>query len=130
MHKIYGMTLIGMLLTMAAVGLSAVVLMQVIPVYLQYYELQSSISSLRNLDVTEFSTDPAANADILRSHLFKQLDVNSINYIRSDQIIIRPNAEDSFDISVSYQVIRPLVANISFLFNFKSSQELKINAPQ
>ena len=128
MQKHSGMTLVGMLLTMAAVILSGIVIMRIVPVYLEHYELLSSMKSLNKLPPTEFSTDAAANAAILRSKLLSQLYVNSIESIAPEQIVVTPEEEGNFKISVKYEVIRPLVANIRLLFDFQASQEVKVRA--
>lgn len=126
MRKHQGMTLIGMLLTMAVVIISGVTIMRIVPVYIQYYEVRSSIKALNTLPATDFSTDPASNAAVLRSRLINQLDVNSIGDIPPEKIIIEPDGENTFKISIKYQVIRDLVANMKLLFDFKVSEEVKI----
>ena len=128
MQKNRGMTLVGMLLTMAIVIISGVVVMRIVPVYLEYYELTSSMNALNRLPSTDFSTDPAVNANILRTKLLNQLYVNSIESITAEQIKMTPDNQGNFQINVKYQVIRPLVANVSLLFDFEASQEVKISA--
>ena len=128
MHKQQGMTLIGMLLTMAIVIMGGIVVMRVVPVYLEYYEVVSSMSSLNKLPATDFSTDPAANATILKSKLLNQLFINSTQSISEQQIVITPNDPGVFQLSIKYQVIKPLFYNISLLFDFNATQEVKISA--
>jgi hypothetical protein len=128
MHKHEGLTLIGMLLTMAVVIISGVVIMRIVPVYIQNYELVSSIKALKNLPATDFSDDPASNAVVLRSRLMNQLDVNRIEDITPDQIIIQPSDENTFSVSIKYKVLKPLVYNMSLLFIFNESQEVKVRA--
>lgn len=128
MRTTRGMTLIGMLLTMAIVIFAGIVVMRVVPVYLAQYEIVTSIKALNTLPSTEFTTDPASNAHVLRTKLLNQLYVNSIESITPEQIIITPNGENAFQLSIKYQVIRPLIANVSLLFDFNTSQEVKISA--
>ena len=128
MRKYQGMTLIGMLLTMAVVIIAGIVIMRIVPVYLEHYEVVNSMEALNKLPATEFSTDPSANANILKTKLLNQLYVNSIESITPEQIIISPDGEGSFLISIKYQVIRPLVANIRLLFDFEASQKVKVSA--
>ena len=117
-----------MLLTMAVVIITGVVVMRVVPVYLEYYELVSSMQALNTLPSTDFSADPMVNAGILRTKLLNQLYVNSIESITPEQIKMIPDDQGNFKISVKYQAIRPLVANVSLLFDFDTSQEVKISA--
>ena len=85
------------------------------------------MKALNTLPSTEFSTDPAVNAGILRTKLLNQLYVNSIESISAEQIKMTPDNRGNFQVSVKYQVVRPLVANISLLFDFEASQEVKIS---
>lgn len=128
MHKHQGITLIGMLLTMAIVIIAGVITMRVVPVYIQYYEVTNSMQALDKIPATEFSSDPAANGAILRTKLLNQLYVNSIESISPEQIVIEPNGENKFKLSIKYKVIRPLVANVSLLFDFNAYQEVDISA--
>ncbi len=128
MRKQQGLTLIGMLLTMAIVIITGIVIMRVVPVYKSHYEVTSSLKALNNLPANAFSTDPAANANILREKLLNQFLVNSITSISPEQIIIEPTDEGKFNISIKYQVILPLVANVRLLFDFDTSQEVKVGA--
>lgn len=128
MRKYQGITLIGMLLTMAIVIIAGVVAMRIVPVYIQYYEVKTSLQALDQIPSTEFSTDPAANSGILKTKLLNQLYVNSIESITAEQIVIQPNGENKFKISVKYRVTKPLVANISLLFDFTAYQEVDISA--
>ena len=86
------------------------------------------MSSLNKLPATDFSTDPAANATILKSKLLKQLFINSTQSISEQQIVITPNDPGVFQLSIKYQVIKPLFYNISLLFDFNATQEVKISA--
>ncbi len=127
MRKQQGITLIGMLLTMAAVIIAGIVVMRIVPVYLENYEVNSSIKALSSLPATEFSEDSGANADVLRSKLLNQLYINSIVSIAPEQIVITPNGEKTFTISIKYEVIKPLVGNMNFLFMFNETHEVTVS---
>jgi hypothetical protein len=127
MNRNQGMTLIGMLLTLAVVVAVGITLLRVVPVYIQHYEVMTSIKSLNSLPSSDFSTDPASNAAVLRSKLLNQLYVNSIESITPDQIIITPDDKGNFTITIKYQVIRPLVANIRLLFDFETTQGVTVS---
>ena len=128
MKKNNGMTLIGMLFTTILVCMAALVVMKVAPVYLKYYEVLSSLSSLSKIPKTDFTSDAALDAKALNSKFFNELYVNGIQDITQDQITIQPNPNGIFVISVTYQVITPLMYNVSLLFNFSASQEVKTSA--
>ena len=127
MKKQKGMTLLGMLFIAAMVICVCLLAIQIIPVYLQFYEVQSSITALKSLPPSDFSDDPAVNGEILKTKLSNQLFINGIENLTRDQIILRQDEENQFNISLKYQVVRPLVWNISLLYNFTASEEIKIH---
>lgn len=127
MRKNQGMTLVGMLLTMVVVVMAGIVLMRIVPVYLQHYSVTSSIDALKRVPATELSADPFVNARMLKEKLMKQLYINSIEIPR-DKINVVPNARGNFQVSVKYQVTKPLIYNISLLFDFDESHEVNAGA--
>ncbi len=128
MLKTKGMTLIGMLLTMIVVIMLAIFFIRIIPVYIEYYEVTSSLRALNTLAPSEFTNDTLTNAHVLQDRFLNQLEVNSIENITPDEIAITPDGENQFRISVKYQVIRPFVGNIRLLFDFNATQEVKVSA--
>ena len=127
MRKIQGMSFVGMLLTMTAVIVIGILLMRAVPVYLEYYSVISSIDALKRLPATDFSGEPSANAIVLKGKLVNQLYVNSIT-LPVENIKVAPKGQNNFLVSVKYQVIKPLVANASLLFDFDVSEEVAISA--
>lgn len=127
-HRCHGMTLIGMLFTTIMVCMAGLLVIKVVPVYLKYYEVRHALSSLSKIPVNEFTSDVALDAKTLNTKLFNELYVNGIQDITQDQIILQPTPNGVFLISVSYQVITPLMYNISLLFHFSATQEVKTSA--
>lgn len=126
MRKAHGMTLVGMLFTMAVVIIIGVLIMRVTPAYVEYYSVTSSVNSLNSMPKDEFSLDSSLNSSILRKSLIKRLDINGINNVKSDNIKIIPNGINNFTVTVKYEVQKPLVSNMSLLFNFDVSQEVSV----
>ena len=127
-HQQQGLTLIGMILTMLMVVIAGLLVLRVLPVYIEQYEVVSSLKALTTIPQTEFSSDPSVTADLLRSKLLNQLYINSIESISSDHISIVPDGHGHLNITVKYQVIKPLIANVRLLFDFEASQEVTISA--
>ena len=127
MRKYQGMTFIGMLFSMAVVVILAIIAMRVVPVYIEYYSVVESVDSLKRIPASEFSADPAANAALLKEKLVNQLYVNSIT-LPADDIKVVPTGNSSYQVSIKYQVIKPLFANASLLFNFDQSKEVTVSA--
>jgi hypothetical protein len=126
MQKQKGITLVGMILTLAVVVFCGILLMRVVPVYIEQYQVINSIKSLNSLPQTEFSSDPSSDAHVLKSKLLNQLYVNSIESIRPEQIKISPQDGGKFQIFIKYKVVKPLVGNVSLLFKFKAEGKVTV----
>lgn len=128
MQKQQGMTLIGMLLTMAVVVLAAVVVMRIVPVVIQHYSIVTSIKSLAQTPASSLTGDPVSDVAVLRDSLSKRLDINGLEDLKPDELVITPDGANKFKIQLKYQVIRPLVYNMSLLFNFNSTIEVVVGS--
>lgn len=120
-----GMTLIGMLLTMAAIVLAGIVIIRVVPVYIQYYSIVQSIKALNSVPLSSMTGNPDADAVELRSSLTKRLDINGIEDLKAKELVITPDGENTYIVKLDYQVLRPLVGNVSLYFDFKRTDKVK-----
>ena len=127
MNKQNGMTLIGMLMTAAAFILLGIIVMRIIPVYIQHYTVSRSIESVKKIPKSDFSAEPATNAIILKKKLMKQFYVNGVD-ISEKQVTIKPTTAGTFLITVKYEVIKPIMGNMSLLFQFDQATEVKTGA--
>ena len=124
MQKQQGMTLIGMLLSVVVLIMAAVVVMRLVPVYIQHYEIVQSIKSLNTVPVASLSGDPLADVEALRSSLNKRLEINGVDYLKNDEVIFTPHGEHRFQVRLKYQAIRFLAYNINLLINFDDTYEV------
>ena len=126
MKKQQGMTLIGMVLTMAVVVLAAIVVMRIVPVEIEYFSIVSSIKGLSQTPASSLTGDPATDVMVLRESLNKRLDVNNINELKEDQVKFLYDGPNKYKVKLNYQAVRPLVYNISLLFTFNDTIEVNI----
>ncbi|MGL5741514.1 MAG: DUF4845 domain-containing protein [Legionella sp.] len=124
MQRQHGMTFIGSIVTIAVVVMAALLIMRVIPVYLQYYAIVESIKGLNTTPSSSLTGDPFQDVAILKSSLDKRLDINEVPSLKEDQLTIVPNGTNKFKVTLKYQVIKPLVYNISLLFDFNRTEEV------
>lgn len=124
MQKQQGMTLIGMLFTMAVVVMAAIVVMRIVPVVIEHYSIVSSIESLAQTPATSLTGDPASDVEVLRISLSKRLDINGLEDLKPGELLITPDGPNRFKIRLKYQVTRPLVYNVSLLFDFDRTIEV------
>ena len=78
-----GMTLIGMLLLLILIGFVAVIAMKVVPVYVQYYSIKSTIESVRKESVSSMTTVDIQNA------IQKRFDTGYVENVKAKDLKIR-----------------------------------------
>ncbi|MFI4919407.1 MAG: DUF4845 domain-containing protein [Legionellales bacterium] len=128
MKKQQGMTVIGMLFTVLVVVCGGILMMKIIPVYIEYYTIRQSISALTSIPSASLTGDPMMDVSVLRSSLNKHFDVNGIDELGDNQLQIIPEGTNQFKVKLKYQVTRPLVYNISIMFDFDETQEVKVGS--
>ncbi|MGQ3892814.1 DUF4845 domain-containing protein [Legionella sp. CNM-4043-24] len=126
MQKEQGVTIMGALIGIVFFIVAAIFLMRIVPVYVKSYELHSSILALKQLDPSSFSSEPSLNVEVLKNKLMAQLEINDLDEIKPSDVQIKALENDTYQIQVKYQVIRPLFYNISLLFDFDELQEVHI----
>lgn len=124
MYKQKGMTFIGMLFTVVVIIMAATIVMRVVPVYLQYYSIIKSIKGLNEVSPSSLTGDPLVDVNALKSSLDKRLDINGVESLKGNQLMIEPIGANKFRVKLKYQVIKPLVYNISLLFDFDHTEEV------
>ena len=122
-----GMTLIGMLSTLAFVVMFGLILMKVVPVYLENYEVKHSIRTLATLDADNFSMDPRSNMHVLMTKLMNQLYISGIDMIKREDVTITPLSATRYAISLEYSAKRQLIGNLSIVVEFKEKEEIDIS---
>lgn len=126
MRNQQGMTLIGMLVVVAAVVVAGVLLMRVVPVYIQHQAVVGSVRSMNRLPASEFGLSSEMNVHLLKKKLYHQFYVNGVDEVVKEGVSVKPEGMHTYRVTVKYQAIRPLVANISLLFDFEDSIEVNI----
>ncbi|MBI2786613.1 MAG: DUF4845 domain-containing protein [Legionella longbeachae] len=128
MRKSQGMTFIGTLFTIIVIVILATIVIRVIPVYLQYFSIRESIKGLNTISSSSLTGDSFADVDLLKSNLNKLLEINGAQSLKEDELIIVPNGENKFNIKLKYQVTKPLLYNVSLLFNFNYTEEVVLGS--
>jgi type II secretory pathway pseudopilin PulG len=110
-RKQTGITLVGLILVLAIVGLIAVLAMKVTPTVTEYFSIKKAIGSVK-----------AAGGSIaeMRTAFDKQAEVGYIDAINGKDLTIVKNGDDT-EISFAYQKIIPLVGPASLLLDYAGS---------
>lgn len=115
--KQQGITFISLLLGLIIVGAVGLFVLRVTPVYIQYYTVAKAMDSLKSMPTAGEELDPSYKQMALKEKFMRQLSVNSIASIRSEQVVIKPEG-DAYSVHVAYDVQVPLLGNIDLLIHF------------
>jgi hypothetical protein len=122
-HAQSGMTLIGFIVVLAVVGLFIYVGMKVIPMYTEYYGVRKTLKSM--------ALEPGLNnasPDKLRALFFRRLYVNYSDSVEEKHLKVQ-RIEGGWNMHVSYEVRRPIIANLDVVGKFDTNQDIVHGGP-
>ena len=114
-----GMSALGVIFTIAVLAVIVLLAFKTVPVYLEYFNVASSVNSLRE--------DPdlvrRGKAEI-RERLMRRLQINDVTRVKREHIHIS-RYQDGIRINVAYEVRVPLVGNVDLLFTFNKTLDIR-----
>ena len=108
-----GVTFIGWIVLLIPVAIVGYALIRVVPMYLNYMKVAKALEQIRS----ESKGDEQLSVQALRVSLDKHLDIDSVNYPRSDQISFVREGK-SWVAETHYEDVAPLFGNVSILLRF------------
>ncbi|MGH8135641.1 MAG: DUF4845 domain-containing protein [Steroidobacteraceae bacterium] len=114
-----GMTFLGILLIIVVVGAWVYAGIRLVPKYLEYMRVASTLETVRN----EFESNPGSTEFMLRKAIERHFDIESVTAVNSNDIEIKKEG-GAFTMRASYEETVPLVSNISFLLTFDKTVEV------
>ena len=120
MKKQAGATLMGMLFVGGLVVFVAMLGMKLFPAYQQFFSVKSVIRAMKQEPLNTMS-----KSEILAS-FNRRADVGYVTAITSKDLEIGKNASGDTVVTAKYQVVTPLVGNISALMDFETSTDAKL----
>ena len=117
-----GMTFLGLLVLIVVVGSWVYAAIRVVPMYLNYMKVASSLEKVRD----EYGSNPDTTDFMIRNSIRKYFDVEMVNerVIEYSDILIKKNG-GVFVVTASYEDTAPFVANIYFLADFEKTVEIQ-----
>jgi uncharacterized protein DUF4845 len=119
MYKQRGMTFIGLVLIIAGVVFIATVGIKLYPSYMEFMTVKKAISRIGS----QPGFAEMAPRDI-KDSFDKSASIDNITAISSDDLVIA-KGEGKPVVSVQYQAVVPIVANVSALLDFFASTDSK-----
>lgn len=117
-NKQRGMTAISLVLLLAGLFSIVLLVLKIIPVYLDHGKVVSALEGLKGMGNIETLSRPE-----IQSAFFKKLSVNPVDTFHEKDLIIIKNG-DYAKVQAQYQVEVPVISNISALMKFDDSIEV------
>ena len=109
-----GMTYIGMLIMLVVIAFFAIVLIKVLPLYLEHFKVDSSLESLGK----ESKDDPMALSSMeIEKHLLNRLNINDVQHVTKDDIKITREGRKTV-VTVDYEARVTLFGNLDLVARF------------
>lgn len=110
-----GLTIIATLLILVAVALVVLLAIKILPIYLDYNNVRSTISGLRD----DARVQSMSRTDA-RTALQRRFDIGYVSIIKASDLDIREQGRDLL-ITVDYEDRRNVVANVDVVVHFKET---------
>lgn len=118
MRQQRGMTFIGLVLTIAAILFVVMVALKLAPAYMEYFTIKKTLKKISNdPDFAQMS-----KKDIM-DDFSRASQVDDINSIRAQDLVVSKNTSGQNVVSVDYQKVVPIIANVSVLLDFNASSD-------
>jgi len=118
MHKQRGITFIGLVFVVAAIVFVAVIGMKLTPAYLEFMSVKKVIAKIaREPSFAEMNKKDIAD------EFDKGAVIDNIKVVQGSDLEITKQDSGKQIVSAQYQVVVPLVANVSALLDFKASTD-------
>jgi Tfp pilus assembly protein PilE len=118
MRKQKGFTFWGLAFTLAIIAIVALLTMKLFPAYSEFFAVKRAMNRLQ----TEGSLSSMSKRDITRAFQ-RSSGIDDIRSIKASDLEISKARTGETVVSVDYEVVVPLVANVSALLTFHASTD-------
>lgn len=116
-----GITLLGFIILLGIAGVFLYVGMKVVPMYMEFYSVKRSLA-----DMAKESDIASADAATIRDRFNRRMNVSYVENIKPENIkVVRNDA--GLNVTVEYEVRRPLISNLDVVGKFKAEQTMRRN---
>ena len=109
-----GITYMGMLILVVVIAFAAIVVVKVLPLYMEHFKVDSSLKSLAQ----EAKDDQTVlSPALLERHLLNRLSINDVEHVKADNIKITHDGRKTV-VTVDYEARVTLFGNIDLVARF------------
>lgn len=117
--KQQGATLLGMLIVGAFVVFAALVVMKVAPAYIEFMSVKKVLKAMQGE-----SLGTMTNKEI-KDSFEKRASVAYVETVKGSDLVIEKTPDGGAVVSVSYEVVKPIMGNVSVLIDFSARSDGK-----
>ena len=109
-----GMTYMGMLILLVVIAFFAIVLVKVLPLYMEHFKVDSSLESLAQ---ESKDSQAALSPREIEKHLLNRLSINDVQHVTKDNIKITREGRKTV-VTVDYEARVTLFSNLDLVARF------------
>ena len=124
MKKQRGMTFIGVVLLVAVIVFVATIAIKLTPAYLEFFAVKKVVQKIQN----DPSFSSMGQKEIMDS-FYKSASIDNIGSVQEENITIEKMEGGKPVLTIEYQKVIPIMANVSALLDFSASTDSGRKAP-
>jgi len=113
-----GMTYLGMLILMVVIAFGAIIVIKVLPLYLEHFKVESSLKSLAQEPHDQLAGLPPSEIKML---LLKRLAVNDVEHVSKEDISVTREGS-RIVVTVDYEARASLLMNLDVVAKFPDNR--------
>ncbi len=117
--KQQGATLLGMLIVGAIVVFIALIVMKITPAYIEFMSVKKVLKTMQ-----EQSLGTMTNKEI-KDSFDKRASTSYIDVVKGSDLVIEKNVDGQAVVAVTYEVVKPIMGNVSVLLDFSARSDGK-----
>lgn len=114
-----GATMLGMLIVGALIVFVALVVMKMVPAYVEFMSVKKVLRAMQQESLSSMS-----NKEI-KDSFTKRASIDYIETVKGSDVNIEKGAEGGTVVTVDYQVVKPIIGNVSVLIDFSARSDGK-----
>jgi Domain of unknown function (DUF4845) len=113
-----GLTLISLALVLSLIGFFTMLILKIGPIYMDHGKVINALKAVENMPDIETKSKRE-----IRNSLAKRFDVNYVSGISQEDIEITKANANHVSILIEYEVVQPIIGNLSVLVEFRDEVE-------
>ncbi|QLI80211.1 DUF4845 domain-containing protein [Chitinibacter fontanus] len=111
MKKQLGLSFFGFIIVAMFVAVALITAFKVVPTYIEYFNIKQAVSTILN-------QNSGATPQAIRDAFARHADISEIHAVKPADLLITQTGGVT-TVRADYEKVVPLVANVSFLFQFE-----------